>query len=135
MEPHSSENNYNCVKLYLQYNRKCEILISNFMCDSIIPARKKNKKNNNPLWFVPFRDIAYELGQDHGSDDGSCSKINDCYNFYFRNYEDCQRNRYNAFFEDLINFKKVYNNKICKVKKIIHNRANMEPNMYVNFRK
>ncbi|KAI4841355.1 hypothetical protein MKS88_000596 [Plasmodium brasilianum] len=53
--------------------------------------------------------------QDKDSDGNICNKIVECQTFYKNNYQECEQNRDNTFCEELINFKKAYDNNMLTV--------------------
>ncbi|SBS92849.1 PIR Superfamily Protein, partial [Plasmodium malariae] len=54
-------------------------------------------------------------GTNGTSNEGYCNKIQESYNFYIKHYDKCQKNKEDAFCEELSNFKKAYDNKMRNV--------------------
>ncbi|SBS96094.1 PIR Superfamily Protein [Plasmodium malariae] len=71
---------------------------------------------NNLKKLYSYYDAFHKYDGTNGiSNGGYCNQIQDCYNFYIDHYDKCQKNKEDAFCEELSNFKKVYDNKMRNV--------------------
>ncbi|SCP03059.1 PIR protein [Plasmodium malariae] len=71
---------------------------------------------NNLKKLYSYYDAFHKYDGTNGISNGDyCNKIQECYNFYIEHYDKCQKNKEDAFCEELSNFKKAYDNKMLKV--------------------
>ncbi|SBT86383.1 PIR protein [Plasmodium malariae] len=88
--------------------------INNICKDEIKTINSDILKNLKQLYS--YYDAFHKYDGTNGiSNGGYCNKIQECYNFYTEHYDKCQKNSNDAFCEELINFKKAYDNKMSTV--------------------
>ncbi|SBS96289.1 PIR Superfamily Protein, partial [Plasmodium malariae] len=85
------------------------------ICEQKFEEIKRDILNNlNKLYS--YYDAFHKYDGTNGiSNGGYCNQIQDCYNFYIDHYDKCQKNKEDAFCEELSNFKKAYDNKMRNV--------------------
>ncbi|KAI4840531.1 hypothetical protein MKS88_001260 [Plasmodium brasilianum] len=88
--------------------------IDNICKNEIKKINTEILKNLQTLYSY-YKDFENYDGTNGISNGGYCSKIQECYSFYIEHYDKCQKNSNDAFCEELINFKKAYDNKMSTV--------------------
>ncbi|KAI4834119.1 PIR protein [Plasmodium brasilianum] len=110
----NSDNNYNKKPEWFQGYREFLSKTGNICTDEIIIIHQDVLNKLKQLYSYYDNFNKYE-GQENDSDGTICKNIEECYNFYNDNYKQCQKKRNDAFCEELVNFKKAYDYKMCKL--------------------
>ncbi|SBS96170.1 PIR Superfamily Protein [Plasmodium malariae] len=86
----------------------------NNICNQEIKIIQKNVLDKLRQLYSYYENFKKFNGQKNDPDYRICNNIRECHGFYMTNYKECQGNNESFFFEELINFKKAYDNKMNK---------------------
>ncbi|SBT85632.1 PIR protein [Plasmodium malariae] len=109
----NSEEKYKLSSWFDEYNKFSSEL--GHICEQKLEVIKPDILNNLKKLYS-YYDAFHKYDGTNGISNGDyCNKIQECYNFYIEHYDKCQKNKEDAFCEELSNFKKAYDNKMLKV--------------------
>ncbi|SCN12008.1 PIR protein [Plasmodium malariae] len=110
----NNEEKYNKPSNWFDEYNKFSSKLDN-ICEQKFEVIKPDILNNLKKLYSYYDAFHKYDGTNGTSNEGYCNKIQECYNFYIKHYDKCQKNKENAFCEELSNFKKAYDNKMRKV--------------------
>ncbi|SBS92047.1 PIR Superfamily Protein [Plasmodium malariae] len=110
----NSEEKYNKPSNWFDEYNKFSSKLNN-ICEQKFKKIRSDILNNLKELYSYYDAFDKYDGTNGISNGAYCNQIQHCYNFYINHYDKCQKNKEDAFCEELSNFKKAYDNKMRKV--------------------
>ncbi|SBT85434.1 PIR protein [Plasmodium malariae] len=99
---------------WIQKYKEISSKIGNICIDDIKTIPNESSEKLKKL-YSHYDNFDKFNGKNRDSDGHICNSVRECYNIYNDNYKKCQINSNDPFCEELINFKKAYDNKMDKL--------------------
>ncbi|SCP02966.1 PIR protein [Plasmodium malariae] len=110
----NSDNNYNMNPKWFQGYNEFSSLLGNICVQKFTVIQPDILKKLKDLYSY-YENFNKYKGQENDSDGTICNNIKNLYSIYKDNYEKCPINSNDPFCEELINFKKAYDDKMHKL--------------------